>query len=289
MDNIQRTFIIGASWSYFKLYTGFKTADKILTEQIFPLSQELLKNRIIDKWFFIRYSDPKFHLRIRFHVDDNFKNVILLNEFNNVVKSYVIDGLIWKVQADTYNRELERYGITNMENSEYLFWCDSEMICNILSLHDVKQDENIRWMLALKMINVLLDSFQYTLEEKSDLLKTMQENFAKEFGITHDYKKQFAQKYRTERTKIESILESDNDSNWFHPLYEKQERIKNTVNEILCIAGRGEEKNTLLSSYIHMMINRLFRTQQRKYELVLYDFLSMYYHSKIARMSKNHE
>jgi thiopeptide-type bacteriocin biosynthesis protein len=45
--------------------------------------------------------------------------------------------------------------------------------------------------------------------------------------------------------------------------------------------------NDLLCSYIHMMINRLFRTQQRKHELVLYDYLFRYYDAIIRR--KNDE
>jgi len=281
MNNIQRTFIIGDTWSYFKLYTGFKTADKILTDLIYPLSQQLLQQKIIDKWFFIRYSDPKFHLRIRFHTDDVSKTGIIINAFNKAIKQYVSNDLVWKVQTDTYNRELERYGAENIENSEFIFWHDSEMICKILYVNEVKQDENLRWLLALKMIDVLLNSFHYTLKDKYNLLKKLHEDFSKEFNIsTNAGKKQFADKYRTERNKIEEIINLDINSKLVVPVYEKQEQTKDVINRII---EQNEDKNTLLSSYIHMMLNRLFRTQQRKYELVLYDFLSIYYTSEIAK------
>ena len=36
-----------------------------------------------------------------------------------------------------------------------------------------------------------------------------------------------------------------------------------------------------------MMLNRLFRTQQRMHELVLYDYLFRYYNSMQAREKKN--
>ncbi|MDR0295220.1 MAG: hypothetical protein LBH91_03380 [Prevotellaceae bacterium] len=39
----------------------------------------------------------------------------------------------------------------------------------------------------------------------------------------------------------------------------------------------------MLSSYIHMTLNRLFRTQQRMHELVMYDYLFRYYTSMQAR------
>jgi hypothetical protein len=41
--------------------------------------------------------------------------------------------------------------------------------------------------------------------------------------------------------------------------------------------------NDLITSYIHMMMNRSFRSRQRIHELVLYDFLYRYYKSVIAR------
>lgn len=40
---------------------------------------------------------------------------------------------------------------------------------------------------------------------------------------------------------------------------------------------------SLLSSYTHMSLNRLFISKNRIYELVLYDFLRRYYTSEIAK------
>ena len=76
---IQRNFSIGSEWLYYKLYTGHKTADFILTEVIKPLTEEFLEKGLIDKWFFIRYADPKHHIRLRFHCLDtkNIGKVIL--------------------------------------------------------------------------------------------------------------------------------------------------------------------------------------------------------------------
>jgi hypothetical protein len=39
----------------------------------------------------------------------------------------------------------------------------------------------------------------------------------------------------------------------------------------------------LLGSYIHMMMNRMFRTRQRLMEMVLYDFLFRTYKSALAK------
>jgi thiopeptide-type bacteriocin biosynthesis protein len=291
---IQRNFIIGDAWNYFKIYTGFKTADAILIDCIYPLSNSLITNNIIDKWFFIRYSDPKFHLRVRFHVNNpNHAPAVMMN-FNQSLKKYLHNSLIWKVQADTYNRELERYSADTMELSETLFWYDSEMICKIIASDKVKQDENLLWLLGLKMMDILLNDFGFSLSGKCNLLNTLQEDFGKEFGINAEYRRQFGQKYRNEKVKIEKILdkntEQDNEySPLFHPIFDKSESSKNVIKEIKnrITTTSAPSLNDLLSSYLHMMLNRLFRTQQRMHELVLYDYLFRYYNSLQARQKKS--
>ncbi|MDR0364073.1 MAG: thiopeptide-type bacteriocin biosynthesis protein [Bacteroidales bacterium] len=292
-NNIQRTFIIGDAWCYFKIYTGFKTADSLLINTFFPLSQSLLQNNTIDKWFFIRYSDPEFHLRIRFHVKELSNIGILIMNFNRAVKEYVNNGLIWKIQSDTYDREIERYGIETMETSETFFWHDSEMIVKVIALLKHSPDEDMQWLLGLKMIDTLLDDFSLSLEEKHSLLQMLQEGFKREFGIDEIYKRQFGRNYRTKRDKLEKILRKENQTNeefnaCFAPIVQKSELTRPYITEIRRIVSANQNIliNELLHSYIHMMLNRLFRARQRVHELVLYDYLFRYYTSQLAQLKK---
>lgn len=41
--------------------------------------------------------------------------------------------------------------------------------------------------------------------------------------------------------------------------------------------------HSLLKSYIHMMLNRLFCDKNRMHELVIYNFMNRYYKSLIAK------
>ena len=61
---------------------------------------------------------------------------------------------------------------------------------------------------------------------------------------------------------------------------------RNTIEEILnttSVHHDLQQVNRLMSSYLHMFINRMFVSNQRKVELVVYDYLLKYYESKIAR------
>src|SRR4030095_7389573 len=61
--------------------------------------------------------------------------------------------------------------------------------------------------------------------------------------------------------------------------------IKN-INELNESNNLHADYDGLITGLIHMFINRLFKSQQRKHELVIYDLLFQYYNSMIARMTK---
>ena len=70
---VKRTYQLGEEWLYYKVYCGVRTANSILANEISSLTQELLSDGLIDKWFFIRYADPEKHLRLRFKLTDSSK------------------------------------------------------------------------------------------------------------------------------------------------------------------------------------------------------------------------
>ena len=67
---MERIFIPGSRWLFFKLYTGTQSADILLTRHIGPFVRRLCESGAIDDFFFIRYTDPLFHLRLRLHLPD---------------------------------------------------------------------------------------------------------------------------------------------------------------------------------------------------------------------------
>lgn len=135
-----------------------------------------------------------------------------------------------------------------------------------------------------------MTDFGFSLREKWDICNIMQESYGREFTINTDYRRQFGRKYREEKGRIEKILnkelvETEEFTELFSPIIENSEKSKTIINDI-------KDKNieiplqSLVSSYIHMMINRLFRTQQRKHELILYDYLFRYYTAKRAQQGE---
>ncbi|WP_422860343.1 thiopeptide-type bacteriocin biosynthesis protein [Flagellimonas sp. S174] len=293
-NKLKRNFSVGSEWLYYKIYSGPKTSDLVLTEIVKPTVKKLIKKNYIDKWFFIRYSDPHHHLRVRFHCSDikNIGEVISL--LYKPLNKFLELDIIWKVQLDTYQREIERYGANTMEISETLFHFDSEATVDFLDLIEGEEGERLRWLFGLRSIDQLLNSFNYSPTDKLTLMDNLKTGFGREFGMSRPLKKQLDEKYRKDRGNIETFMKFNEESiPEYKPilaiLTHKKKNLDNLAKELLEITSNTElllDFDDLISSYIHMLMVRLFKSKNRLNEMVSYDFLYRYYRTQIAVSKK---
>lgn len=289
ITEVKRKFAPGSEWVYYKWYCGAKTADKILEECITPLADELLEKGIIDKWFFIRYNDPHFHLRVRFHLKDTDQIGACINTVSRYIAAQELNGLIWRSQIDSYEREIERYGQSGIEHAESIFHADSVSFLRFLSLTDGDAREDIRWIWGLKAVDALLDDFSFPVEEKSRLLDTIRDSFAKEFNVDKSVKTQINKKYADHRNLITSILSiNETPDAQFEALIDviksRSEAVRPFAREIPGLAQKDNlSLGNLIGAYLHMMLNRLFIADARIHEMMVYHIMSRYYQSVIAQ------
>ena len=290
---IQRSFTTGSEWLYAKIYTGNKNADRILAEVIKPLTEQMEAQNTIEQWFFIRYADPDHHLRVRFHHCENptfWKTV--LEQLHERLAPYLQKGIIHKVQTDTYQREIERYGHSTMTLSEQLFYFDSEAVVNFIDLIDGAEGERYRWLFALRGVDELLNDFGYTIAQKNELLQQLQRGFFQEHHGNDALRHSLNDKYRANRQAITEILDSEKDTEYIMPAVDcfrtRSARSQATIATIQerCSQETEGGLSRLLPSYIHMFLNRMFLSQPRRHELVIYHYLMKYYDSQVARDKK---
>lgn len=290
-EKTQRNFILGDRWIFYKIYTGTNTSDTILVKVIKSVAEKLMANNSIDKWFFIRYADPDFHLRVRFHCTNPESIGLVINSLYSHFKTFINQEIIWKIQTDTYKREIERYGTNTIALAEELFYHDSIMVIDFIRLMENDEREELRWLFSLKAIDSFLDCYMYSNKEKLLLLDRLSTGFGEEFGMSKFLKRQLDDKYREERKKIETFIalkENDNPEYdlMLNILKVRDENIKDIACEILKYKQNGNLQiaiDNLMSSYIHMFMNRLFKSKNRLHEMVCYNFLYRYYKSAIAR------
>lgn len=279
---VQREFSLGSEWLYYKLYCGQMMADRLLVEVLQPLNDALQAQGLIDRWFFIRYADPDNHLRVRWHLPEPAR----IGEVISLIREYLAPvsstHYLWKIQTDTYRRELERYGRRTIVYSETLFCHQSQILLKRLA--QATDDGTLAdlWLWGLEAIDELLNAFEYSLDRKVTLLEGLKEAFAQEFGMTKELKQQLDVKYRHLRPIIQRALAPIT----ARPLSMSKIDIAQKINRLAVDAQLEIPKDQLLTSYIHMLLNRLIPADARLHEMVLYDFLFRHYQSAQAQQSK---
>jgi lantibiotic biosynthesis protein len=289
---VQRSFLPGSEWLYAKLYLGTSTADAVLREVIGPMTREIQASGACDSWFFIRYGDPHWHLRVRFHGPPRRLLAEVLPALQAAVAPLLGDGRLWRMQLDTYDREIERYGgAAGISPCEQLFHADSEAVLALLEVLEGDGGASARWRLAVCGIDRLLDDLGLDANGKRAILGQVRESFFREYGGGKPLRVQLDLKQRTERRAVETLLDAtvDNVTPGLAILQNRSER-----NAPIAAGLRRLEQARqltmpvaqLASSLVHMHVNRLIRSAQRAHELVLYDLLSAIYDSRVARAAR---
>jgi lantibiotic biosynthesis protein len=284
---VPRTFALGSEWLYYKLYCGPRVADRLLGQVVAPLTEQLLVEGLIDQWFFIRYADPDSHLRLRLHLPD----VALLGRVIALVAealaSEASSGSLWKIQTDTYQRELERYGPCTIGLSESLFYYDSRRLLARLVLPDPPGDNqpatkagHAGWLLAARGIDELLSAFALDLPAKLAFIGAQREVFAHEFGLDKPLRLQLDARYRQHKATLRAALAAPDPTSL--PL---RALLPTVAQQLLARHTQGQLEvalPSLLCSYVHMLVNRAVSNRPRLHELLVYDFMARYYQGRLA-------
>ncbi|RNA61963.1 lantibiotic dehydratase [Chryseobacterium nematophagum] len=269
----------GSDWLYLKIYTGVKTADLILEEAIQPLIEYFYENDYISKWFFIRYNDPKPHIRIRFKLSTVQHYNEVLAKIKEILEEYIDSGEISNIVVDTYLREIERYGEKTIEEAETLFYKNSEFTLQCLAYDDVE-----KIMVSLFYMDEILKKIGISLQEKLHWIKNFNSAFKKEFSGDKKLNSQLDKKYRDFKPKYLEFLQSEEFSEERNAIISHIEKENSILQKILHHNNDNSLEVSLQSffqSIFHMNINRLFVSSQRLFEMVIYDYLLRYYKMKI--------
>ena len=292
---LRRCFAPGSEWLYAKLYVGTAAADQVLREVVRPVVDDALSTRAAEGWFFIRYGDPDWHIRLRLRGHSRRLSGQVLPALHEAMAPFLADGRIWRYQLDTYQREVERYGgAAGVLLAERIFQADSEAALAIIERLSGEGGADARWRLALCGIDRLLDDLGLSLAGKRAVIEQVRQALGKEFRIDASFERQLGEKYRKERAHLDALRDSTDltaallaalapgliilqrRSAELAPIVAELRRCEQTQ-------GLTQSMASLAGSYIHMHANRLLRASARAQELVLYDLLKRLYESQAAR------
>lgn len=287
--DVRRTFGPGSEWTYLKLYTGSATADRLLRDPVARLAQELVGSGAADGWFFLRYSDSGFHLRVRFHGDPSDVRPPL----EALAARALEEGLAHEAMLGTYQREVERYGGPDaILLAERFFHIDSDAVVQLLSMFESGEDGlDERWRVGLVGADALMRDLGLDEQARARQARRTRESFERELRADARLHRSVAEKLRQERAALDELLDATPDGE--HPLSpglrvlaERSARLAPVAAELAALskAGRlGLPIESLSVSYVHMWLNRLCRSENRLQEYVTYALLDRLHEARAAR------
>jgi len=281
----------GSDWLYAKVYAGPSSVDALLGH-LAETIQATLASGAASRWFFVRYGDPDWHLRLRFRGERARLLQEVLPALERAIAPRLGDGRVWKLQLDTYEREIERYGGEHgISLAEEIFHADSDACLELLSEVAGDAGADARWRTTLLGMDLLLDDLGLDLGGKADVVQAARGTMAGEFRHLQAVDRAIGARFRAERRQLEDLLFAGVRDGGAMPsciaaLRRRSERIRPIAAALRAGEADGRLQRPLRAiagSYLHMNANRMFHAAARAQELVLYDFLGRLYDGKMAR------
>ncbi|SDG57344.1 thiopeptide-type bacteriocin biosynthesis domain-containing protein [Facklamia miroungae] len=209
------------------------------------------------EWFYIRYYDPKPHLRIRLKCKQNGE--VLLNNLFKIQSSLIENEMIDDFKINVYYREVERYGYEFIDRFEKLFNIDSNLCMSILKYENLVDEKTLISILIKihdKIFSSLFNRIDISDVYNTELLKI----------------KSNKKYYYNNIEEIIPLIILDDDLN----LYTLS--LSNLLKKIIIEMKEKYSKKYILNvinSVIHMHFNRLFcdNIKEREFRTHIYRFL----------------
>ena len=289
-SSFRHTFPPGSEWLYVKLHVGQAAADLVVRDVVGPLVRSLHTEGHIDRWFFIRYGDPDWHVRVRLHGDPG---PLLESALPSVLEAANTSELVTRVQLDTYEREAARYGgPEGVELAEEMWRADSDAVVSLLG--GPPYDLDVRWRVGLAGIDMLFDDFGLGLAAKAALARRLRDGYMSERRGDAALKKALGERFRDRRAGLDALLDPARKIEAITglgaaALLQRSEALAEPCARLRALETSGElwaPLSEVAASHAHMFANRLFRSHGRAHELAIYDHLDRLYVSLAARAEK---
>ncbi|HUQ04835.1 MAG TPA: lantibiotic dehydratase [Kofleriaceae bacterium] len=280
---VERRFAPGSRWLYAKLYGGVSSADRVLRDVIGPVAREALTSGAARRWFFLRYADPHSHVRVRFDGDPARLLSETLPALHVAAAPLLADGALWRIQLDTYEREVERYGgAAGIEGCEDIFWHDAEASLAIVEQLDGDAGAEARWQLALVSCERLLTALGLDAAARERVFAAGKASLADEHRATAPLLKAVGERWRTHEARLAELLAPGASDPVLAPLDRRDQALR---------ALRGTQRAPIIDtmtggvarSLVHMSCNRLLHASPRAQELVIYEMLRRWHGRQRAR------
>ncbi len=265
-----RVFLPNNEWLYFKIYCESSVSDMIISKDLMTIRKKASDQGLIDKWHFLRYKDMQGHqVRVRYHlVNPSMANAMQVYALlKDTLSKYTLDE-IHTIKIDTYTRELERYGADIYDDVEDIFTLDSNIHC--MALKYLENDSDIRLLFGLYIVKRYTDMQFSSFKEKLAFVQRRSEQLSKDYHGGKAQRTYFNQKFHATVKEIENFFDlMDNGS------------LRMLFSGIENIYKNKHIPEEVLPLFIHMSLDRLYKSRNRLNEYAAYSLMERYYKKQL--------
>lgn len=261
--NKLRVYLPGnSSWLYYKIYIKSDNVNEFFAKHMSFFKSVVLKYNA--QLFFIRYSDPNFHVRMRIKCEEELIKRIIQKEIEDYLNPLIACGFIASIDLSMYEREIERYGNENTIQFAENYFCDDSLYCIDL----LQKNENEVFRMCIRDALLIMRTFYpdtYTLYSIMEQFSIDVKRFSKQFYAN-----------------AASYLELDDSSSEI-PLWEKSIKMyySEIINNLQDLYNAVED---IMFSLIHMHCNRL--SGKRDFEKAILSATKLIIKNKKQRKEK---
>lgn len=253
------------NWISCKIYMDASYSNEFLKKDLITFLKKLKFEKTITHFYYLRYKDPNYHLRVRIKYNTQCRNDVF-DRLSDLIGYMRKKQMIYNFNIDTYFPEINRYGgIHLIEKSEELFYYDSLLVCDILNFHDLY--ENIYSLDELFILTTfeIIKSFKLEMKEILEILSPYSKmNFSKK------EKRKF-------KEKISNKISINNKDMTYNKTKDQLDLyiIYSKVDQFMQAYGKElnkynyKEKENIIRSIIHMHHNRLLGINRNKENFLL--------------------
>ncbi|MBW7891301.1 MAG: lantibiotic dehydratase [Chitinophagaceae bacterium] len=277
-ESAKRLFIPGSEWLYYKLYIHPIRSNELIKNHILPCLHKLQLQGLVKKWFFIRYADPGYHLRLRFNIIPKQAGYAIFR-LEKVLNSMAESGIIQSHSLSAYERELERYTpelITDCEN----WFCSSTALITAWIASVNTDDASYDYYAIVPLsVDIMLRAFGYGDTDAARLFEDLYQGMSAG-AENNPGTKQVQSKYRELKQAVfMNALHTDMNAGALKKPYKLFRQSLYVLAEKCRRHMDTQRKELLFSDLVHMHFNRLLVTDSYRQEMILYYALWKHYQS----------
>ncbi|WP_346658732.1 lantibiotic dehydratase [Bradyrhizobium sp. 143] len=237
----------GSDWVFLKLYGPPAGEDAIISGGLRDLWKRLPSDV---KWHFVRYADPRPHLRLRFQSEAEGFASHMISELSRWATELLAKERCESFSFDVYEREIERYGgLPVISAAESIFAIDSGLAATLIAGGQLSN----AMILKVFIIDKLLEKLGFASDGRISWLKEFVDLTQGDGVVYRKHKKEIVEALLS---SPEGALKSASD--WLDAHTHSFAHLSECINSANCSGTLTQPRAAISRSIIHMHCNRLW-------------------------------